>query len=102
MPSPEQGASVRMASKVSGHRAASFPGSADTTAACMAPMRSRFPARALARAGSGSLEISAPKSPMAVAIWVLLPPGAAHRSRITSPGRASSAAALAMALASCK
>ena len=101
MPSPEQGASHRMASKVSGQRSARDFGSDETTMALAAPMRSRLPASALARVGSGSLATSSPRPFIAAAIWVLLPPGAAHRSSTASPGWASSAAAEAMALASC-
>ena len=101
MPSPEQGASTSTASKVSGQRAASLSGSALTTSALAAPMRSRLPARAFARAGSGSLDTSAPRLSMAAAICVDLPPGAAHKSSMRSPGCASSTAADTMALASC-
>ena len=48
------------------------------------------------------METSAPAPPMAKAIWLVLPPGAAQRSRIFSPGCASSTEAETMALASCK
>ena len=100
MPSPEQGASTSMASKHSGQSAASLRGSAQVTTALAAPMRSRLPASAWALEGSGSLDTSRPRLFSAAAIWVLLPPGAAHRSSTRSPRFASSTAALAMALAS--
>ena len=41
-----------------------------------------------------------PGAHAAAAIWVVLPPGAAQRSRMRSPGRAPSAAADSIALAS--
>ena len=91
-----------MASKCSGQRSASLSGSSQVTTALETPMRSRLPASDWALEGSGSLDTSSPRPSSAAAICVLLPPGAAHRSSTRSPGIAPSAAALAMALASCR
>ena len=102
MPSPEQGASTRMRSKYAGKRGASWSGMAQVTTALATPMRSMLRERICARAGTGSLHTSRPRPCMSAAIWVLLPPGAAHRSSTRSPGCGSSALTADSALGSCR
>lgn len=68
MPSPEHGASTKMASNASGHAAPSSAGDALVTAAAV-PIRSRFSARMRTLAGWISLATSCPSS-FAVARWL--------------------------------
>ena len=100
MPSPEQGASTRILSKNAGKRSASASGSALVTTALATPIRSMLRESTCAREGTGSLHTSSPCPPISAAICVLLPPGAAHRSRMRSPGRGSSAVTAERALGS--
>ena len=102
MPSPLQGASTSTASNRTPQRAASASGWALTTSALGTPMRSMLRLRIFAREGTGSLDTSSPSPASAAAICVLLPPGAAHRSRTHSPGRGESTLTGAMALGSCR
>ena len=64
------------------------------------PIRSMFRERIFARLGWISLETSRPRSPISEARWLLLPPGAAHRSSTRMPGRGAAASATDMALGS--
>ena len=59
-----------------------------------------FRDRIFARLGLISLQSKKPRPIIRPAIWVVLPPGAAHRSQTRSPGWGSSKATGAMALAS--
>ena len=102
MPPPLQGASTSTASNAPAQRAASASGWALTTSALGMPMRSMLRLRIFAREGTGSLHTSSPSPASAAAICVLLPPGAAHRSRTRSPGLGASALTGAMALGSCR
>ena len=58
--------------------------------------------RILARFALHSLQRRKPSPCIRPAIWVVLPPGAAHKSQIHSPGCGFSNATGAIALASCK
>ena len=96
MPSPEQGASTKIASKVSGQRAQSFSGAALVTTVLAQPIRSILEDRIFARAGWISLATRVPPESF-LDSWVDLPPGAAQRSSTRSfgPGARTSAAAMA-------
>ena len=73
-----------------------------STSALLTPMRSMLEASTRARFGWISLQTRRPLPCIAAAICVDFPPGAAQRSSTSSPGCASSRAAGAMALGSCK
>ncbi|MNP25740.1 hypothetical protein D3C76_1185620 [compost metagenome] len=93
MPSPEQGASSIIRSKACGKRADSCSGVAQVTRVFLMPRRSTFSARIFARSGWISLEIKRPCPCIKPAICVVLPPGAAARSRTVSPGSGASSSA---------
>ena len=100
MPSPEQGASTSTRSNQPGSASARRPGVSFVTTALVTPMRSRFWRRISARAGTYSLASKSPCPARAAASWLLLPPGAAHRSHTRMPGRTSSSGAAPAALGS--
>ena len=100
IPSPEQGASTRIRSKYSSKISARCSGVSFNTQALRMPMRSTFSESIFALAGWISFVTSSPSPSIADAIWVLFPPGAAHRSRIRSPGCGDSSVTGAMALGS--
>ena len=87
IPSPEQGASTRMRSKKAGRAAAIRSGLSLSTTALDTPIRSRLLFRISARAATYSLATSSPCPARADASWLVLPPGAAHRSSTRIPGR---------------
>ena len=101
MPSPEQGASTSTRSKKPPRAGHSRSGYAQETTAFITPSRSRFDSRAPARPLTGSLAQRSPLPSMAPAIWVALPPGAAHRSSMRSPGLGSRAVTADDAEGSC-
>ena len=70
------------------------------TTAFPIPIRSTFCDKIFALAGWISLLTKSPSPIILPAAWVVFPPGAAHRSRIRSPGRASKASPADMALGS--
>ena len=100
IPSPEQGASTRILSKYCSNRSAKVSGASFRTSALQIPILSIFSDKILALAGCISLHTKSPCPRISAAICVLFPPGAAHKSRILSPGPALRKAAGAMALAS--
>ena len=100
IPSPEHGASTKMRSKYSRKLSESFCGVSFVTSALHTPMRSMFSDRIFALAGWISLQTISPSPCMEHAICVLLPPGAAHRSKMRSPGSAIRYSAGAIALGS--
>ena len=86
IPSPEQGASTNTLSKKAGSVSASSSAEALTTAQFLTPMRSTFCERIFARPDTYSLAMSTPSPAIAAASCVVLPPGAAQRSRTRSLG----------------
>ena len=102
IPSPEQGASTRMRSKKAGRASAIRSGLSFRTTAFATPIRSRLFFNTSARAGTYSLATSSPAPFMAAASWLVLPPGAAHRSSTRIPGSAPSRGAADEAEGSCE
>ena len=97
IPSPEQGASTRTRSKKDGNGAAIRSGFSLQTTQPATPIRSTFWDRMRARSPMISLETNSPCPCIRPAICVLFPPGAAHRSRIRSPGSGASTSTAAIA-----
>lgn len=87
-PRPEHGASTSTRSNISTYLGRILP-SMLTITWFLTPMRDRLYLIALHRSGSGSLIQSSPRFFICIAMWVDLPPGAAHRSKIRSPGKQS-------------
>ena len=83
-PRSEQGASTRTRSNPAAIAPAAA--SASTTVTVRSPSRPAWAATSAARAGSSSTEIVSPRSPIRSAIWPVLIPGPAQRSRTCSPG----------------
>ena len=102
IPSPEQGASTSTRSKNSGRASAMRAGVSLSTTALGTPMRSRLLFRISARAATYSLLTSTPRPCKAAASWLLLPPGAAHRSNTRMPGCTPSSGAAEDADGSCE
>ena len=86
MPSPEQGASTSTRSKKPLSLSASSGTGAWEITALRTPMRSMFDNSTWQRLRTTSLLHKSPFPCKRAAIWVDLPPGAAHTSRIFSPG----------------
>ena len=74
----------------------------EVTNAFATAIRSMFRDKIFERLGLISLHRRNPSPIIRPAIWVVFPPGAAHRSQMASPGWGSSRATGAIALASCK
>ena len=102
MPSPEQGASTSTRSKNSGRASAMRAGASFRMTALGTPIRSRLLLRMSARAATYSLLTSSPCPCSAAASWLLLPPGAAHRSSTRTPGFTPSSGAADAAEGSCE
>ena len=102
IPSPEQGASTSTRSKNSGSASAMRAGVSLSTTALETPMRSRLLFKISARAATYSLLTSTPRPCNAAASWLLLPPGAAHRSSTRIPGCTPSSGAAEEAEGSCE
>ena len=84
MPSPEHGTSATITSKKPG-RAANRAGSACVTTVFPMPHLVMFSASTAARALITSFATRSPSSPISADRWVLLPPGAPHRSSTLRP-----------------
>ncbi len=100
IPSPEQGASTRILSKVSGKYSASLFGASDNIKGLVIPNNSTFLRRALALELLISLATKTPSPSSLAPSSVLFPPGAAQRSNTLSPGFTGRKLAGVMALGS--
>mmetsp|Transcript_178271 Transcript_178271/g.571471 ORF Transcript_178271/g.571471 Transcript_178271/m.571471 type:complete len:349 (-) Transcript_178271:3-1049(-) len=80
VPMPVHGASTKTPSKQRGKRSPKSVPSAFSTIAFFTPATTRFARKARQRAAEASLATMSPLPPMSAAKWVVLPPGAAHKS----------------------
>ncbi len=94
VPEPEQGASSRIWSKRK--KSSSLRASTCITLTPPAPWRSRLKRSFSARGMCISQAVMWALPPESAAIWVVLPPGAAHMSSTSAPGRGARASAGSM------